>query len=275
MEIRLFAGLDQNRDVAEGDPALPAITHQREIVSGRLRADDIVRNHQLRIRKILFVQVDVNPRKPFILFRLQALRHQRMPFAPEPEGADIDEGDVGIAVVPLSGRPQKVAQLRKVNRVVKHGVRRGAVRSGAAGKCVTHHLRPGLLHPARRRILQPVFGGREAESHLLAAGNPALGGRIDKRPAEIPLRRLEEGPGKPQIDDGTPLEPLQRIRRLELRPVMLRQIRIEMHGPAHSRIQQRPAVIPQRHRHRLRGGRQKRAADRSRGLSSYFSFPAG
>ncbi len=60
-----------------------------------------------------------------------------------------------------------------------------------------------------------------------------------QRPVELPFLRLQERPRHTQIDGREPGKILQRVGGLQLRAVVLGDIGVEVHRPAHVRVDER------------------------------------
>ena len=68
---------------------------------GRVRACDVVAYYQLRLFKVFFEYVYVFFCHSKALFGIELFCEACMPFAPYAERADVNEGDIRIAVVPF------------------------------------------------------------------------------------------------------------------------------------------------------------------------------
>ena len=110
-----------------------------------------------------------------------------VPLAPDAQRSDVDEGHLGIAVVAGGHRGQEVIELLQEDRIVEVRLPERPARLDALAGPEVVALGPGLADPPGRGPTRPGFAAGDAEGHLLALGDPALGGRIEDRPVEPPF----------------------------------------------------------------------------------------
>ena len=194
---------------------------------------------------MLQVQIDVDL---LDLNRVLLAAHMRVAFAPKTERAHIDELDIRIPVVSHRRRGQERVQLLQEHRVVEKRIPRAPFVHPAFPDLIERPLRARLLHPLRRRIRHPILRTRQTQRNPLPLRNPPLRRRIQNRPIEHSLLRFDIGPRNPQVDRRQSREIVHRIRRRQLRPIVRRDVRIEMHRPPHPRIhQRRPRILRPNH----------------------------
>ena len=225
--------------VAERHALRERIVGERKPISCRVVPDDVVADAEKRARKVLGVQVDVPADELVGPVLGHPTAHVRMPLAPEPKAADVDEGDVGIAVVAGCHRRQEPAELFKKDRVAEVGIPAWALVHGPVAELVKRPIRSGVFHPLGRRPGKPVLGAGDAKRHLLPLGDPPLRRRVEERPVEPPLLGLNHRPRDPQVDGGDAGEPFGSVAGGEVRPVVVRHVRVVMHCPAHAGIDER------------------------------------
>ena len=166
-----------------------------------------------------------------------------MPFAPHAERADVDEGHVRIAVVMPGQSGEKMVQLLQKDGIEVVRLPQADHPGGTLAELEVDSLGAGILHPFRRGVAPPAFAATHADGDLLPLGGPALRGRIEQRPVELSLLRLQERPGHAEIDRREAGPVVERVGGLQLRTVVLDQIGVEMERPAHAGIHQGLAVI--------------------------------
>ncbi|OQC27756.1 MAG: hypothetical protein BWX70_02103 [Verrucomicrobia bacterium ADurb.Bin070] len=192
---------------------------------------------------MLHMKVDV----AFDLHIHLCLRHAaagpRVPLAPKPVRTDVDKGHVRIAVISRGHRFEQVFKLGQENRIGERGIPERAGFAHPFAVIPEHALRTGLFHPLRRGVPQPALRTGDAERHAPAARDPALRRRVQDGPVEHALFGLKIRPRNAQIHHRAAGEPVERVRRLKLRPVIARDVGVEMHRPPHAGVEQRAPVI--------------------------------
>ena len=253
--------------VAPGD-AFRARVVEKRIVSALVpRAGHVVRDHELRVRKALEMKINVFFHIYVHLLLRHLRRHDRVPFAPEAIGTDVHERHLGTTVIAPRESLEKVLELYEEDRVGEVGVHQLSLLVRTLPPCPSDALRAGVKHPLGRGMLQPAFGAGDAERDLPAALDPALRGRVERRPVVLSLLWLQVRPRNAQVADRTAGEPRHRIARLEGRTVVKRHVRVVVHGPAHARIHKRASVVRRPHRRATRHERDRRDGNQEK---SYF-----
>ena len=118
-----------------------------------------------------------------------------MPLTPHAERADIDEGDIRVAVVARGHGREEMIELLKEDGIEVIGVPGWAPRVRTLAELEVDPFRAGVLHPLRRGVAQPALRAAHAKGDLLALGDPPLGRRVQQRPVELAFLRLQERPG--------------------------------------------------------------------------------
>ena len=245
---RVRRRLHANAVVAHRNAFGQGVIHQRKMPPGFRVAGHIVTDAKPGPGKEPHMEINMLPHNALgALFRHAAAAH-RMALPPHPVTADVQKRHRGIAIVPRGHRFKEVFQLLQKYRIAKIRVPQRAVLLRAFAELKKHALGARVFHPFRRGEFEPAFGARNAEGNLFPPGNPALGRCVQQGPVELAFSRLDVGPGHAQIHGAQAREIIQSIRRLELRAVVLRDVGIEMHRPAHVRVHQRLAGVRGTHR---------------------------
>ncbi len=154
-------------------------------------------------------------------------------FPPDAEAADIDERNMGRTVIPRRRRDQEIVELGEKDRVVEIGLPAAAVGRDALARCEAVSLGACLLNPSRCGVLESRFARREAESDLLALGDPTLRRSVDHGPVKAALLRLNETPGEPQIDHRDAREVIDSVVEGKLGPVLFETVVVVVEHPSH------------------------------------------
>ena len=240
MEVGPLAGLDEDAVVAERQAVLCRVPHHLACPRGVVAAQVVV-GRQQRLVEVLLVQVDV-PLDGLGLDGPPGAR-SRVPLAPDAQRADVDEGDLGVAVIPGSHRRQEVVELVEEDRIVEVRLPERPVRLDAFAGTEVVALGAGVGDPLGRGPAGPRFACRDAEGHLLALGDPPLGRRVEDRPAELPLLRLDVRPGDAEVDHRQSRPIVERVGGGELRAVVRRHVVVVVEDPAHARVGQGRTVV--------------------------------
>ena len=241
--------LDENRIVAPADSFRTGIV-QHWIISRLVGiAVDVVGDYELRPLEVLAPQVDMTRNVHRALFLRHPARSEGVTLAPETVGSDVYKRNFGAAVVSRGKCGYELLQLFEEYWIAEVGIprKRLAVRRAYGSlprpKAVLRALRPSVLYPLWRCVVHPVFRTCEAQGDLSAPGNPALCGRVDRRPVIDAFLWLKHAPRKPQVANGTAWEPCHVVAWLYFRAVVVRHVRVVVHRKPHVGISQHSSVV--------------------------------
>jgi hypothetical protein len=108
--------------------------------------------------------------------------------APDAEGADIDEGHLGVAVVAFGQGREEVVQFRQEDRIIMIRLPVGPIRIDALTGTEVISFGPGLLDPLGRGTPQERLAARDTQRDLLSF--------VERGPVELSFLRLQVRPGK-------------------------------------------------------------------------------
>ena len=228
------------------------------MAAGLVVPGHIVADAQQRLPEMLHVKVNMLLHHFKRLGFRHLAAHERVAFPPEPIAADVNEGHIGVAVITRGQRGQEAVELLEEDRVAEIRVPGPTLLAAALAKFIRAGFRPR----------HPVLGAGHAQRDPLALGHPALRRAVQQRPVELALLGLQIRPRHTQIDSREAGKIPQRIRWLQLRPVILRDVRVEVEGPAHVGIDQRSAMVLGANGYGGRKLRRRRAAGAGTGQQS-------
>ena len=172
---RVGRGLDQDRVIAHGDASRKSVIHRREMPSRLARPGHVVADAEQRAGEVGPVQVDVPLHHGQCLVLVQPAAEAGVPLTPHAERADVDEGDVRVAVVAPGHGREEMIQLLKEDGIEVVGIPERAARARTLAELEVDPLRAGVLHPPRRGVAKPALRAAHPQWRSSCPWRPTAG----------------------------------------------------------------------------------------------------
>jgi hypothetical protein len=220
----MLSGLYQDAVVPQRQTVLETVRHAGRIAgraqAGRVRlrliagfrARKVVVDRKKSVLEVFEVQVDVFEDGGAWIQRER--RGKAMTLAPDPHRPDVDECDVGVAVIAAAGGGYEAFKLLEKDWIVEVRLPYAALRHQPA-VLRERPLGAGLPDPFWCRVHLSGLAGGETQGNVLALGDPPLRGCIHNRPVELPLLGFEVRPRQPEIDHRQAGEVIDGVRGCE------------------------------------------------------------